>query len=64
MAGCGKSIQVTVPTKYSAKIITTQCGGTGIYGYPNFCDECEKIYAGRDWRREAIENGENFDEEY
>jgi hypothetical protein len=64
MAGCGKTVDYTVPTRYSSKIVAYQCGATGIGGYPVFCPECEKKYAGRDWRREAIEAGENFDEEY
>ena len=64
MAGCGKKIEIVVPTRFAAKMVTTSCGSTGIDGYPNFCDACEKLYAGRDWRREAIEAGENFDEEY
>jgi O-acetyl-ADP-ribose deacetylase (regulator of RNase III) len=62
MAGCGTKIPVSIPTKYSAKVIDMPCGSTGIYGYPNLCDKCEKLNAGRDWRREAIEDGENWDE--
>ncbi|MEN6490377.1 MAG: hypothetical protein ABFC85_00120 [Rectinema sp.] len=64
MAGCGVKIPVTVPTKYSAKVLEMPCGSTGIYGYPNLCDKCAEIHKDRDWRRESIEAGENFDEDY
>lgn len=62
--GCGKKIEVTVPTRFSCKLVTTTCGSTGIYGYPEFCERCEPKYADRDWRREAEEAGENFDSDY
>ncbi len=62
--GCGKEIEVGVPTKYSYKMIKMHCGNTGIDGYPVFCEECEVVNAGRDFRREAIEAGENFDDDY
>jgi O-acetyl-ADP-ribose deacetylase (regulator of RNase III) len=61
--GCGKKIDITIPTKYSAKILQMPCGSTGIYGYPNLCEECEKKNEGRDWRREAREAGEYWDED-
>ena len=64
MAGCGKQIEVTVPTRYSAKLIKTKCGSTSIYGDPNLCEDCEKKYAGVDWRREAELAGEQWDEDY
>jgi hypothetical protein len=60
MTGCGKRIEVTVPTRYSAKTITVKCGSTSPYGSPWLCDKCEEINAGRDWRREAIEAGETW----
>ena len=62
MAGCGAKIDQVIPTKYSAKVVTAKCGQAGIHGAPIFCDECEPLYADRNWRREAIENGENWDE--
>lgn len=62
--GCGKEIDVTIPTRYSAKTIKMHCGNTGIDGYPEFCEECAVFNAGRDFRREAIEAGENFDDDY
>ena len=64
MAGCGTKIPVSIPTKYSAKVIDMPCGSTGIYGYPNLCDKCQKVYANVDWRKEAMLDGENFDDEY
>lgn len=64
MPGCGKAIEQVIPTKYSAKLVPAICGQTGIYGYPIFCEECEPLYKDRDWRREAEENGENWDEDY
>ena len=64
MVGCNVEITVYVPTKYSHKPVKTRCGSTGIYGDPNFCDKCEKHYAGRNWRREAEENGERYDDDY
>lgn len=64
MAGCGKKIAVSVPTRYSAKIITTKCGATSPWGDPWLCEKCERIHAGRDWRREAELAGEQWDEDY
>jgi hypothetical protein len=40
MSACGKEIEVTVPTRYSAKLVKARCGGTSIYGNMNLCDEC------------------------
>lgn len=61
--GCGKMIDVVIPTKYSAKILQMPCGSTGIYGAPNLCEPCERRNAGRNWRQEAIEAGEAWDED-
>jgi hypothetical protein len=63
-SGCGTAIEQVIPTKYSAKIVPAKCGQTGIHGAPIFCEACEKLNAGRNWRREVIEAGENFDDEY
>lgn len=60
MAGCNKQIEVSVATRYSGKIIKVKCGSTSPYGTPWLCDKCEKANAGRDWRREAIMNGETW----
>ena len=64
MAGCGKEIEVSVATRYSAKLITVKCGSTSPDASPWLCEECEKRHAGVDWRREAILNGENYDDDY
>ena len=61
---CGKEMQVFIEKGYSHKEITVRCGNTSPTGYPYLCQSCEKVNAHRDWRREAIEAGENFDEEY
>jgi hypothetical protein len=58
MAGCGKQIEVSIPTRYSAKLIKVKCGNTSPWGDPWLCEDCEKKNAGRDWRREAELNGE------
>ena len=55
---CGKEMQVSVPKGWSYKEITVRCGNTSPEGSPWLCDKCAKIHAGRDWRREAAENGE------
>lgn len=60
MAGCNKPMQVYVPRGYDYKEITVHCGNTSPYGDPWLCPSCERKYAGRDWRREAIEAGENW----
>ncbi len=64
MAGCNKEIEVSVPTRYSYKLIKTRCGATSPYGSPWLCEECEEKNAGRDWRREAELAGEQWDENY
>ena len=50
--------------KYSERKITVRCGNTSPTGYPYLCDKCEVLHKDRDWRREAMENGENFDDDY
>lgn len=64
MPGCGKMTEQVVPTKFSSKIVPIRCGDTGIHGDPVFCDICAPKYADRDWRREAEENGERYDDDY
>lgn len=64
MLGCGKMIEVAVPTRFTHKLVRTKCGSTGYYGYPEFCPKCEKKYEGRDWRREAEDAGEQWDSDY
>lgn len=63
MAGCGKQIEVCVPSGWSYKMIPYKCGHTLPSGYPALCDDCEEINAGRDWRREAEDAGEQWDPE-
>lgn len=64
MAGCGKEMQEFVERGYHYKEITVRCGNTSPHGSPWLCEKCEKKNAGRDWRREAELNGEQWDEDY
>jgi len=57
-------MQVYVPKGYDYREITVRCGNTSPSGYPWQCDECAKRNAGRDWKREAAEAGEQWDEDY
>lgn len=61
---CGKEITVYVPKGYDYKPIQVNCGNTSPSGNPWLCEKCEIEHAGRDWRREAEENGEQWDEDY
>ena len=63
MCGCGKPISVCVQKGWSYKEITVKCGSTSPSGYPDLCPKCERLNAGRDWRREAAEAGEAWGEE-
>ena len=56
-------MQVFVERGFHYKEITVRCGNTSPYGDPYLCPKCEKIHAGRDWRREAEEAGETWDED-
>lgn len=40
MSGCGQKMEVSIPTRYSAKMVTVRCGSTSIYGDMNLCDNC------------------------
>jgi hypothetical protein len=64
MAGCGKKMKEYVPRGYDYKEITVRCGSTSPYGSPWLCDKCEEIHGHRDWRREAEEAGEQWDDDY
>lgn len=64
MAGCRKQIEVSIATRYSAKLIKVRCGNTSPYGDPWLCEACEAKHAGTDWRHEAEMNGEQWDENY
>lgn len=63
MAGCQKEIVQYVLTRYSYKEVSAYCGQTGINGYPLFCEDCEKKYEDVNWRKLALENGENWGDE-
>jgi UDP:flavonoid glycosyltransferase YjiC (YdhE family) len=64
MPGCGTSIEQVVPTRFSHKLVPAVCGQTGIHGYHLFCDKCAPLYKDRNWRMEAEENGERWDDDY
>lgn len=64
MAGCGEKMQEYIQRGYGYKEITVRCGSTSPDGSPWLCERCAKIHAGTDWRREAIMNGENYDDDY
>jgi hypothetical protein len=60
---CGKPIQVFVPKGYMYKEITVKCGNTSPSGYPWQCDKCAEENKHRNWRQEALEAGEAWDED-
>ena len=64
MAGCGKQIEVSVPSGFSAKLIKTRCGATSPWGSPWLCEDCEQKYRNVDWRYEAEMAGEQWDDDY
>ena len=64
MAGCRKKMEEYIPKGYDYKRITVRCGSTSPTGAPWLCEDCEKVHGHRDWRWEAIMNGENFDDDY
>lgn len=61
-AGCGKVIEAAIPTRFSYKTVKVKCGNTSPDGSPYQCEKCEEQNAGRNWRQEAIENGEAWEE--
>lgn len=63
-AGCGKKMQVWLPKGYDYKEYTVKCGNTSPNGDPYQCDTCAEKNAGRNWRQEALESGEYYDEDY
>jgi hypothetical protein len=63
MCGCNKKMNVFVPRGFGWREITVTCGSTSPSGEPWLCIDCEKANAGRDWRREAEEAGETWDED-
>ena len=64
MAGCGKNIEVYVERGFGHKQITVKCGNTSPSGYPWLCDKCEVLHRDRDFKAEALANGEQWDENY
>ena len=51
------------PERVGYKTLKYKCGNTGVDGNPVLCDACAEEFKDRDWRREAEENGEVWDEE-
>lgn len=43
MSGCGQKMEVAIPTRYSAKMVTVKCGSTSIYGDMNLCATCSEV---------------------
>jgi hypothetical protein len=64
MAGCGDQIEVYVPRGYDYKPINVRCGNTSPSGCPWLCETCDKMEGHRDWRAEAEEAGEQWDDDY
>jgi len=64
MAGCGAKIQVFVERGFGHREITVSCGNTSPSGNPWLCEKCERLEGHRDWRREAEEAGEQWDDDY
>lgn len=64
--GCGTKFQEWIQHGYSCKEITVTCGSTSPHGTPWLCDKCAALpeNRNRDWRREAEEAGERWDEDY
>jgi hypothetical protein len=64
MSFCYKVIEVAVESGWTHKMIKVRCGNTSPHGSPWMCDACAKKNEGRDWRREAELDGEQWDEDY
>ena len=64
MAFCGKEIEVYVESGFGHKAINVRCGNTSPTGYPWMCEACEATEGHRDFRREAEDAGERWDEDY
>ena len=56
-------VDYTIPKGVGYKTLKYKCGNTGVDGNPVLCDACAEEFKDRDWRREAEENGEVWDEE-
>ena len=62
--GCGKDINVWIPSGFDYKEIPMKCGNTGLSGNPELCESCAEVHAGRNYRREAEMAGENWESDY
>jgi hypothetical protein len=61
---CGDRIKVYVETgTFETKEITVKCGSTSPSGNPWLCDKCARIHKDRNWRKEAEEAGETWEED-
>ena len=60
---CGKKMVAYVKSGWDYKEITVRCGSTSPTGEPYLCEKCTEVHAGRDWRREAEEEGETWEED-
>ncbi len=62
MAGCNVEIKEYIDYSGRFKEITVNCGNTSPHGNPWLCPKCEEINKGRNWRQEALDAGEYWDE--
>jgi len=63
IGGCGKPIKVWIPKGYHGYLADRKCGGTGIDGYPDLCDECAKTFDSQAYREDVAACGERIEEE-
>ena len=62
--GCGKPIIVYVAKGYDYKPINYNCGNTGVNGYPELCEDCEKEFNSHEYRQHVMECGERIEDDY
>ena len=60
---CGKKMTVWVPKGYDYVEREVRCGNTQPNGDPYLCDDCEKRLRHVNWRQQAAENGERYEED-
>ena len=66
---CGEKMEVYVPSNLDLgpglgyKKITVRCGDTSLSGDPHLCPLCTEIHKDRNWRQEAEDMGETWEEE-
>jgi hypothetical protein len=63
IGGCGKQIEVFIPKGYHGYLAKRKCGGTGITGYPDLCDECSETFDSQAYRQDVAECGERIEED-